>query len=332
MVMVMTDSYDLILSLLRSTNFIVLVFISVSALFFFNSVTGNERRKALDDFFLKPCPNPDCARCQRYNDAQMSARRRLPYLLQELKKRNIDISLVKRVTDGVYRGPIQASKISGQYPSVLFVPKLSTYPISTLYHEMMIREIFEVNEFLREDLLNEYLDSQDKYSHLWRVNNSGATDPSVSNIQLWQVLYLMNQGRWIDENANICPKTKALVTKIPTLMNKSIFGNVFFSVLFPGTRIEQHCGPTNVRHRLHFPIYIPKKSSSTVDGEPILTVQRKSIRWEEGKVFVFDDSLMHSVEYPDSNTSEVRVVLVVDVWHPELSLDEQRMISELFPY
>ena len=41
--------------------------------------------------------------------------------------------------------------------------------------------------------------------------------------------------------------------------------------------------------------------------------------WTEGDMFVFDDSFDHEVW----NENEERIILIVDIWHPDLS-EEQR--------
>ena len=322
--------YNEIVSLFSWMN----TFLMFSAIFAYcylnNGIKRPKRDSSIDDFFLKPCPNPDCIRCRRYKHVQESAKRRLPYVLRDLKTKQMNISLVKRVIDGVNRGPVHASKVAGQYPSVLFVPNLPVYSISTNGHNTRIRDVFERNTSIADVLLSEYINSQAVHSNLWQNNYAGSTNRSIST-QLWQVFYLMNQGRWIEDNVKVCPQTKEFVIKIPNLMEKCLFGNVFFSVIFPGTKIEQHCGPTNTRHRLHFPIYIPSDiKSSNRDEEPFLTILHETVRWKEGKAFVFDDSLVHSVEYPDSKSSEVRVVLIIDLWHSDLSLNERSLISNLF--
>jgi aspartate beta-hydroxylase len=89
--------------------------------------------------------------------------------------------------------------------------------------------------------------------------------------------------------------------------------------------IDPHCGPTNVRHRLHFPLAVPSSG-------PVLTVANDKLAWNEGCCFVFDDSLVHSVQYPvDSGTNSCRVVLIVDLWHPDLTAAEREAIANLYP-
>ena len=61
--------------------------------------------------------------------------------------------------------------------------------------------------------------------------------------------------------------------------------------------------------RLHLGLAIPPESALEVGG--------RRQRWEEGKVLVFDDSFEHQVW--NNDTSRARVVLILDLWHPELT-------------
>lgn len=49
--------------------------------------------------------------------------------------------------------------------------------------------------------------------------------------------------------------------------------------------------------------------------------------WKEGKLFVFDDSFEHEVWH---NGTTTRLVLIVDVWHPELTEDEKRSMPAIW--
>lgn len=83
-----------------------------------------------------------------------------------------------------------------------------------------------------------------------------------------------------------------------------------------------------------------------------LVVAGQEVHWEQGKAFAFDDSLVHSAIYdPPTNDDSsginnddkdndispaaacdagTRVVLVVDVWHPDLSAAERLLIARLY--
>jgi hypothetical protein len=257
-----------------------------------------------------------------------------------------------------------------QYPTVCFIPNLSVHANATHLHPEACQIILSflrghpankhaagsekepnLNDVSSKNtLMAEYLESQFNGGQ-WQTNdsaalveaelpnanqNSKASNTNTSNQpasqELWEVLYLMNQGQWNQENMNRCPQTFALVKAIPGLMQHCMFGNIFFSVLYPGTKIEEHCGPTNVRHRMHVPLLVPSQSHGQDDaGVPILKVNDEILTWEEGTPFVFDDSLAHAAEYPMNNESEVRVVLVIDLWHKDLCKDERDLVSELYP-
>jgi aspartyl/asparaginyl beta-hydroxylase (cupin superfamily) len=49
--------------------------------------------------------------------------------------------------------------------------------------------------------------------------------------------------------------------------------------------------------------------------------------WHEGELLVFDDTVEH--EAANGGTSD-RIILMFDVWRPELSADERRAVTALF--
>ena len=77
-----------------------------------------------------------------------------------------------------------------------------------------------------------------------------------------------------------------------------------------------------------------------------LCVDEESLTWKEGQCLVFDDSFLHSVTHfgetdssrggPDEDNFQTfdpkhdRVVLIVDIWHPALSMEEREAIDFVF--
>jgi len=49
--------------------------------------------------------------------------------------------------------------------------------------------------------------------------------------------------------------------------------------------------------------------------------------WQAGKCLLFDDSFVHESKNP---SRELRVVLIVDTWHPELSQRERAKLYREF--
>lgn len=340
----------------NTASLLLLFLISYYSFFQKNFFLKTKDNNDDDTDFINPCPNPNCVRCQKYKQVQMSAKRRLPHLLYHWKinqENNSEVystekdeqngkSEFQRIVDGVANNDsrsLNSQRTSGQRPTVLFIPRL-THPVSSIVTHLHSKscDAFLNEPSIRNVMLQEYLDSQMKDAQ-WTTNVIGTASSSVRNSvdQLWEVLYLMNQGQLIHENIDLyCPQTYSFISKnIVGLMQNCIFGNIFISVLYPGTIIEPHCGPTNIRHRLHYALSVPESAQDDNNGKgnsPILNVRNEVLKWEEGNTFVFDDSLVHSAEFPDNNNNcEVRVVLVVDLWHPSLSKDEMDLLQGLYP-
>lgn len=136
----------------------------------------------------------------------------------------------------------------------------------------------------------------------------------------WNVLQLFERGRKNDENCRLCPTTVRLIEDYSTV--RTLAGLVYVSKMTPGTHITPHCGPTNIRLRCHLGIQVPK-------GDCGLRVADERCRWCEGKCIVFDDSLEHESW---NHTTETRIVVIIDLWHADLSRDEILLLEGLHNY
>jgi aspartate beta-hydroxylase len=128
----------------------------------------------------------------------------------------------------------------------------------------------------------------------------------------WEKLFLGHRGRLNDAMDELCPRTMAALRGIP-LAGELPEGNICLSIVAPDTELHAHCGPTNVRLRAHLGLEIPPDCGIRIAG-----VEHA---WREGEWLVFDDSFEHMV----LNRSKLpRVILIVDLWHPDLSAPEAR--------
>ena len=130
----------------------------------------------------------------------------------------------------------------------------------------------------------------------------------------WNVFYLYLHEVHFPENLERCPVTKGL---LDGLGNRS-YAHAFFSALTPGTHIIKHHGPTNKKLRVHLPLVGAQGSE--------LRVADTILRGEEGKCMIFDDSFEHEAWHKGEQT---RIVLVFDVWHPDLTDKEVQFLSFL---
>jgi aspartate beta-hydroxylase len=106
-------------------------------------------------------------------------------------------------------------------------------------------------------------------------------------------------------------------------------GVVKASWLAPGAHIAPHCGPHNLRLRLHLGLVVPEPINDGTMWRPRagIRVGNATVRsWTEGIAIIFDESFEHSV-YNDGSTP--RLVLIVDVWHPSLTMEKRSQLLAL---
>lgn len=132
----------------------------------------------------------------------------------------------------------------------------------------------------------------------------------------WGAFFLIKDGAVVQENAALCPRTLAALSQVPLCMIDNRTPSVLFSLLRPGTRIPPHHGFTNARLICHLPLIVPPNSA--------LRVGNQTREWREGEIVLFDDSIEHEAW---NSSTEPRIVLIFDVWRPELSLKERELVA-----
>ena len=138
----------------------------------------------------------------------------------------------------------------------------------------------------------------------------------------WNVFYLLLHNLDFSSNCKRCPHTMALLGQgNDALPGCTSYHHAFFSVLAPGTHVTPHHGPTNKKLRCHLPLVVPKgaRCGLRVGSEEHVVV--------EGEPFVFDDSFEHEAWNKDNTQS--RIVLIFDVWHPDLTPKEVKFLTFL---
>ena len=135
----------------------------------------------------------------------------------------------------------------------------------------------------------------------------------------WSALFLVENGRPAPHILDRCPRTWAAVNKAPLAGIAGWGPTVMFSLLKAGARIAPHTGMFNTRLVCHLPLIVPKGCTFRVGNETRV--------WEEGKLMIFDDTIEHEAW---NDSSDDRVVLIFDVWRPELSEQERRELTALF--
>jgi len=133
----------------------------------------------------------------------------------------------------------------------------------------------------------------------------------------WTAIHLIDRGN-VTGNARLCPQTMALLETVPQPWIDGCGANAMFSLLAPRTAIPPHVGVANFRLLCHVPLVLP--------GNCWFRSGATRCEWEYGKAFVFDDSIEHEAA---NDSDALRVVMIFDLWHPDLSPAEQQAIRAM---
>jgi aspartate beta-hydroxylase len=136
----------------------------------------------------------------------------------------------------------------------------------------------------------------------------------------WSAFFLWRNGKPLAENLARCPRTAALLERLPGHDVPRHAPTAFFSILDAHTRIPAHTGETNTRAIVHLPLVLP--------GQCHFRVGSETREWRTGEAWVFDDTIEHEA-WNDSD--HPRAILIFDVWNPFIEEPERALIREAIP-
>lgn len=138
---------------------------------------------------------------------------------------------------------------------------------------------------------------------------------------------LVKKGKEVPEFGKLLPKTSKIFEELKTVgegpMLEVPFSSSYLSIMKPITSLDKHYGPCNIRLRCHLPIVLPDSSEAC-----FIRVGGEIKFWKEGELLIFDDTYEHE----SCNLSEIhdRVIMVFDIWHPEIMAQERDAMVQLF--
>jgi aspartyl/asparaginyl beta-hydroxylase (cupin superfamily) len=169
----------------------------------------------------------------------------------------------------------------------------------------------ELEAMMREaDAFSPYLETLDN-------RPPGEFDTLRDNAD-WGAYYLIRGGTVVPEAAARFPATMAALDSVPLCRALGRTPSVLFSRLVRHTRIPAHHGQVNARLICHLPLIVPPGCGLRVGNE--------TRAWVEGETLIFDDSIEHEAW---NNSDRTRVVLLFDIWRPELSAEERGLVAAL---
>ena len=151
------------------------------------------------------------------------------------------------------------------------------------------------------------------------ANRPKKDEMGMLNNPAWSAYYLWKNGEPVAGNVERFPKTMQALKEAPLAHVPNRSPSILFSLLRPGAHIPPHNGLVNTRLICHLPVIVPGKCRFRVGNE--------TRDWVEGRGWAFDDTIEHEAWNASDRT---RVILLFDVWRPELTDEERRLVVSLF--
>lgn len=135
----------------------------------------------------------------------------------------------------------------------------------------------------------------------------------------WTVYLLHHMGVRVEDVHGCCPQTMAVVDSLPGACTAYPWGDVVFSAMNAHSHLRPHCSIDNLRVRLHLGLVVPEGCAIRVGSE--------TRHWQAGRCLAFEDSFEHEVW---NRSDSRRIVLIADLWHPDLTAIEIRALTAGF--
>ena len=226
---------------------------------------------------------------------------------------------VARIADGVEmfcgRTPVRYAHPRWR-PGLFYVPDLQPRPFFERQDFPWVAELESCTSIIREELIAGLSSMQGFEPYVQYAKDSpqaqiwGGLNGSFS----WSTLHLARHGQTVVEACARFPRTFTAIKDVPDLHDVRGYGpEIMFSLLHPKTLIPAHRCSVNGRLVAHLPLIVPPNCG-------YLRAADEKREWVEGQLMVFDDTFDHEAW---NGSDERRIVLIFDVWNPQLSLPER---------
>ncbi len=206
-----------------------------------------------------------------------------------------------------------------QRPAFLYFPELEPRAYFERRDFGWVTELETATAVIRNELLAVLQHSEKLRPYVQLTAENTAQWKDLNNSLQWSSFHLYKGGVRQEANCQLCPSTIAAVENLPLICIPGHSPEVFFSILKPGTHIPPHFGLTNYKLAVHLPLIVPADCAIRVGNE--------TRGWTEGQCLIFDDSFQHEAW---NKSDELRAVLILEVWNPQLSSVERQAVTAVF--
>ncbi|MBV6416909.1 MAG: hypothetical protein CMLOHMNK_01527 [Steroidobacteraceae bacterium] len=207
-----------------------------------------------------------------------------------------------------------------QQPRFFYFPELPQIQFYARERFPWLDEVEAATDAIRAELIDVLRDDSAFKPYVTGSANRPRKDElSLLNDPAWSAFFLWKNGEVVPENAARCPATMRALRNAPLAAVPKRSPSVLFSLLRPGTHIPPHHGFVNTRLICHLPLIVPEGCTFRVGND---------VRdWRKGAAWAFDDTIEHEAW---NRSAETRVILLFDIWRPEITDEERSLIVNLF--
>lgn len=207
-----------------------------------------------------------------------------------------------------------------QRPELFYIPHLDDTVVFRSEDLDWAEELQGQYEEIKTEILANLSVDEDGEPYLNEdIGVSGEDWDRIVKTMNWAAVHFYKRGVANEETLKKYPKTVEALKKIPLADMHGLPMEAFISILKPRTKIPPHFGVSNSPLTVHFPLVVP--------GDCALKAGNETCRHVEGEVFAFDDSYLHEAW---NNTDEPRIVLIFELWHPDLTEAEKQAVRATF--
>ena len=197
-------------------------------------------------------------------------------------------------------------------------------PVFLFFPDIRVQPFYDPSEFSWTALLEDNTSGIQRELHAVMARRNSVElfydeDRSIYKRLMpdWEAYFFFRYGRRYDQNHSDCPMTSEVLSLLPLCHIPNFSPETLFSFIAPHGAIKPHRGVSNIRLVAHLPLEIPGPCSLTVGGEVH--------NWKVGQAVVFDDTFVHEAR---NDSSHQRAILLLDVWHPDLTAEERIVLTE----
>ncbi|MBL8726716.1 MAG: aspartyl/asparaginyl beta-hydroxylase domain-containing protein [Planctomycetes bacterium] len=117
----------------------------------------------------------------------------------------------------------------------------------------------------------------------------------------WSKFYLRWYGYTHASALALCPKTVAILSRIPSV------NGAMFSLLPPGSKLTRHLDPVAISLRYHLGLSTPNRDGCSIE------VDGQTYSWRDGAAALFDITYLHHAR---NDTDHPRLILMCDIDRP----------------